>query len=140
MPVVRHTITRLFSLFYMKCSCSICNEYISRYDLILAAIIMVHWTFSININNHNKIVYVHKYHLGRETLICHVTKITISQNTRIYYENKNARKHINSWWTCYWSLHMIEIINTETHCGIYIYIRYKFCQVNRTLYIKYTRN
>ena len=75
----------------MKCSRGNCNEYISRDDLILSAIVMVHWTSSININNHNKIVSVHNYHLGRETWIFQVTKISISQNPRIYYEDKNTR-------------------------------------------------
>ena len=51
----------------MKCSRSNCSEYISHDDLISSAIIMVHGTSSININNHNKIVSVHKYHLGLET-------------------------------------------------------------------------
>ena len=81
---------------------------------------MVHWTSSINISNHNKIVSVHKYHLGCETNISSHKKIYFSE-PRIYYENKKIWKDINCW------------------C-IVIYLGYKFCQVKRTLYIKYTLN
>ena len=77
----------------MKCSGSNCSEYISHDNLILSAIIMVHWTSSININNHNKIVSVHKYHLGPQTWIFQVTEISFSHNPKIYYENK---KHENT--------------------------------------------